>query len=265
MVLGGKERALVLVKAFPQPSQKYEETVCCAGITPEGQFVRLYPIRFRHLPKDKRFNRWDVVEYVAGRSVGDHRPESRHVSEDSISIVQSGPQVDEEQKVRAWSSHVSPSLVALKAENVATEKSLGIIKPDEGSLKFKARKLTAGSQEAKDLQGAFNQVSLLEATPLAKLVVDYEFSYRFTCGGYPHEMKIHDWEVQSAWHHFKIKYGDGAMDALLEQYQNRIPERNLHFVMGTMKAHPRQFIIIGLLRSAVAPGEVEKQQGLFGL
>ena len=27
-----KRRVWILVKAFPQPSQKYEETVCCAGI-----------------------------------------------------------------------------------------------------------------------------------------------------------------------------------------------------------------------------------------
>ena len=50
------ERALVLVKAFPQPSQKYEETVCCAGITPAGQVVRLYPVRYRRLKPEQRFN-----------------------------------------------------------------------------------------------------------------------------------------------------------------------------------------------------------------
>ena len=153
--------------------------------------------------------------------------------------------------------------MALKEENVATEKSLGIIKPDLGSLKFKARKLNPGSQEAQELQGAFHQVSLLDANPLTKLVVDYEFSYRFTCGGHPHEMKIHDWEVQSAWHHFKIRYRDDAMKMLVNQYQERVPEQNLHFVMGTMKAHPRQFIVIGLLRSSIQPSDVAKQPGLF--
>lgn len=263
MVQGEKERALVLVKAFPQPSQKYEETVCCAGVTPEGQFVRLYPIRFRHLPRDKQFNRWDVVEYDAQRSVGDHRPESRHVNEDSIAIVQSGSQLDDEQKVRAWLPHVSPSLQALKDENMATHKSLGIIKPEPGSLKFKARKLSKSSADDVALQSAFNQISLLHSSQLTPISVDYEFIYHFDCGGRSHEMKIHDWEVQSAFHNFKRQYGDGAMDALIEQYQHRIPERHLHFVMGTMKAHPRQFIIIGLLRSGVAPSDVSRQQGLF--
>ncbi|WP_293222301.1 hypothetical protein [Ottowia sp.] len=263
MAQGDKERALVLVKAFPQPSQKYDETVCCAGVTPEGKFVRLYPIRFRHLPINKQFNRWDVLEYFAQRPVGDHRPESRHVSEDSIAVVQFANQLNEEQKVRAWLPHVSPSLEVLKQENLSTGRSLGIVKPDEDSLRFKARKLSKDSEEDAELKSTFRQFSLLDPSALNPITVEYEFSYQFTCDGRSHNMKIHDWEVQSAFHRFKRDYGDGGMDALREQYQQRIPERNLHFVMGTMKAHPRQFIIIGLLRSGVAPADVARQRGLF--
>lgn len=62
-----KERALVLVKAYPQPSQKYEETVCCAGITAQGEFVRIYPVRYRRLPPAKRFERWDIIEFESIR------------------------------------------------------------------------------------------------------------------------------------------------------------------------------------------------------
>jgi len=43
-----KRRVRILVKAFPQPSTKHEETVCCAGVTEDGeQLLRLYPIRYR--------------------------------------------------------------------------------------------------------------------------------------------------------------------------------------------------------------------------
>jgi hypothetical protein len=31
-----KRRVRILVKAFPQPSTKHEETVCCAGVTEDG-------------------------------------------------------------------------------------------------------------------------------------------------------------------------------------------------------------------------------------
>lgn len=42
----------------------------------------------------------------------------------------------------------------------------------------------------------------------------------------------------------------------------RIPVRSLHFILGTMKAHP-QILIIGLLRSPVSPADLDEQPGFF--
>lgn len=263
MSLPVRERAVILVKAFPQPSQKYEETVCCAGITPEGAFVRLYPIRYRHLRPEQQFDRWDIIEYQATRPTDDWRPESRHVDEESIAIVQRAVQLTDEARVRTWLPHISESLVALREENVATHKSLGVIRPDEGTVRFHHRRLNLATAEDRDLQAAFKQVSLLDDGPLASLPVEFEFSYRFECGGRRHDMKIHDWEVQAAYLSYKQRYGDHALEKLVDQYENRIPQRNLHLVMGTMKAHPRQFIIIGLLRSGVAPSDAARQGSLL--
>ena len=36
-------KVTILVKALPQPSKQYGETVCCAGVTAEGQWKRLFP------------------------------------------------------------------------------------------------------------------------------------------------------------------------------------------------------------------------------
>ena len=41
----------ILVKAFPQHSEKYEETVCCAGVTDDNRLIRLYPITYGGWPK----------------------------------------------------------------------------------------------------------------------------------------------------------------------------------------------------------------------
>ena len=46
-------------------------------------------------------------------------------------------------------------------------------------------------------------------------------------------------------------------------YGETILARNLHLIMGTMLAHPRTFIIIGLLRSGLDPEELSKQRKLF--
>ena len=46
-------------------------------------------------------------------------------------------------------------------------------------------------------------------------------------------------------------------------YGETIPARNLHLIIGTMLAHPRTFIIIGLLRSGLDPAELARQASLF--
>src|SRR3954451_24565815 len=76
-------RATILVKALPHPSRRYGETVCCAGVTPKGEWKRLYPIRFRHL-RESRFSRWQWVEFKYRPPTSDRRAESCHVAEETI-------------------------------------------------------------------------------------------------------------------------------------------------------------------------------------
>lgn len=39
-----KQRVLITVKTYPTLSKKYGETVCTAGIRPDGSWVRIYPV-----------------------------------------------------------------------------------------------------------------------------------------------------------------------------------------------------------------------------
>lgn len=50
-------KILITVKTYPIPSTKYDELVCTAGVTEEGEFIRLYPINFRDLPYDQQFKK----------------------------------------------------------------------------------------------------------------------------------------------------------------------------------------------------------------
>lgn len=258
-------RARILVKAYPQPSRTYEETVCVAAVSDDGrEMLRLYPIRYRHLPKDRQFDRFDLIEMEAERPRDDHRPESRHVIEDSIRIVSHGRDLSDKAKVQLWKPFIAPSLKALHEDNKATHRSFGIVRPDPGSMKFFIAKEAEAADTDRALnQAAFQQVSLFEA-PLAKLpATDYAFGYRFTSGGHAHRHYVHDWEVQAAYLAYRRRYGDEALDKLQQEYGQNIPTRNPHFIMGTMKAHPQTFIIIGILRSGIDPTELDKQGGLF--
>ncbi|MEW6623420.1 MAG: hypothetical protein AB1420_09885 [Bacillota bacterium] len=82
-----KKRILVTVKAYPQPSHKYSETVCVAGITDEGEWIRLYPVTFRDLPKEKQFSKYDWIEAQVKKASGDYRPESYNINTDTIKIM----------------------------------------------------------------------------------------------------------------------------------------------------------------------------------
>jgi len=75
-----KHRVLITVKAAPNPSAIYGETVCVAGIrladTGPKDWIRLYPINFRHLPEaSARFKKYDIVT-VEARPAGEARLES---------------------------------------------------------------------------------------------------------------------------------------------------------------------------------------------
>jgi hypothetical protein len=258
-------RVRILVKAFPQPSKAHEETVCCAGISEDGtELLRLFPIRFRRLPKEHQFDRFDLVEMTATKA-SDPRPESYRVDEASIRLIERSTLTDEA-KVRIWQPFIAPSLKQLYADNRATSRSLGIFKPDPGSVRF----IVKAAKDADDADRAvaeqvrqMQQTSFLEdpLTPLEK--PEFAFGYRFTSAGHPHDPLIHDWEVQEAYRQYKRRYGDAALDHLTRMYGEMIPARNLHLVMGTMLAHPRTFIVIGLLRSGLDPQELAKQGSLF--
>lgn len=78
-----RERILILVKAYPQPSKKYGESVCTAGITSSGNWIRIYPVEFRNLPIESKFEKWSWIEANIIKS-SDPRPESHKIDHDSI-------------------------------------------------------------------------------------------------------------------------------------------------------------------------------------
>ena len=89
-VVGERARVLVVVKASPQPSVKYGDTVCVAGVRLDGaekSWIRLYPVPFRWVGENAKFAKYDVIEVSMRRREADSRPESYVPDVDSIEIV----------------------------------------------------------------------------------------------------------------------------------------------------------------------------------
>jgi hypothetical protein len=56
------EKILIIVKTYPTLSRKYAELVCTAGVTANGDWRRLYPIRFCQLYDPQKYKKFQWVE-----------------------------------------------------------------------------------------------------------------------------------------------------------------------------------------------------------
>lgn len=261
-----KRRACILVKAYPQPSQRYQETVCVAAVTEAHELVRLYPIRFRHLSQEKRFDRFDWIEVEMTRAHEDPRPESYRVKEDTINIVVRGDKIKAEEKVRIWKPSVINSLEALKEAQKTNQRSLGIVRPDTGSIRFKHEPINrAGNEDQETARSVYEQQSLIEQNLTALPKPECVFRYEFTSGDKQHSMQLHDWEVEATYHNYKREYGSPqkALEKMTEFYEQRAPKLNLHLIMGNMHKRPWQFIIIGVLRTSADIDRADEQRTLL--
>ena len=154
-------RVIILVKALPQPSKAHGETVCCAGVTAEGKWKRLFPIRFRHLKGDSAFKRWDWVSFRYTRPTHDIRPESCRVHEESLAVVGKLPK---SQHAAFLKPLVLPSI------NAAIERgqSLALIRPRNTRFTYKRKSNSEIAEEREAFEQAAKQTSLFD-TELAAL------------------------------------------------------------------------------------------------
>lgn len=229
--------------------------------------LRLYPVRFRHLDETKRFVRFDWIELDVIHPTDDVRPESFRMKEDSLRIIKKKDQMKPEERAQLWKPCVSESLEALHKAQQEHGTSLGIVRPDPDSVKFRYSAIEkANPEERSELQEVYKEQQSLLEEPLSKLPApEYIFRYQFTSGGNQHSMQIHDWEVQAAYEQYKKQYGskEQALEMMVDYYERRAPKMNLHLIMGTLHGRPYQFIIIGVLRTAADLDQVDAQIKLF--
>jgi len=245
-------RVLIVVKTYPNPSQKYGETVCCAGIDmATRQWVRIYPVNFRRLAA-RRFRKYQVIECVGGPPRNDSRPESRRVDQDTIELVGEplSTKAGWRERLR-WLPPLHPSLEAVDEDHTASGISLAIIRPAtverlliEDAPAWSEKKLAIVRQRRLALgEDDSPQLRELEQLP-------YRFKYRFRCHDARcrgHTKQILDWEIGESFRRWRRQYGRGWDEKIREKYERWLPRRNLQFVVGTMQAHPDTFTIIGLI------------------
>lgn len=250
-------KLLITVKTLPIPSAKYDELVCTAGVTESGDFVRLYPINFRDLPFSKQYKKYQWLEVDATKHLGrDSRKESYRPNCDSIRLI--GEPIPTghnwSERARYALAKRSQSMEELYRKQAVDRTSLGIFKPKW----IYDLVWTASDADWKpSFKAALSQQRLWEnrkASKEAPRKVPWKFQYKFACDDScckgSHQLMIEDWELGALYWRC-VDEGASAEEAcrmVKQKFLDRLcaSDRDTHFYVGTILAHPKTWVIIGV-------------------
>lgn len=174
-----QREALITVKAYPNPSAKYFETVCVAAVTLEEGWIRLYPVNFRSLPEEQRFRKYQLVRLRMRRHRTDTRPESYRPDEDSIELLKTVNTHHNWRERWGWiRPTLGPSMCALLRQQKATGQSLGCVKPRavQGLEVQRSEPDWAPRRKA-----AIDQMPLFDPVDTKLEKIPFVFRYKYRC------------------------------------------------------------------------------------
>lgn len=248
---------LVTVKAYPVIAQKSGESVCVAGVrldTPSPAWVRLFPVGFRALPREKQFQKYRVIRLRARRRGGsDRRPETYTPDLGSLVV---GPRVDTDDGTWQRRSELLGDLLggtttcalSAKARSIGQEApSLGLVKPRAVRLSVSENPdYRPGGEVVVDVDLFGEEREVLEKTPF---IATYEYSCadEESCGG--HRQSIIDWESgQLARRNLERMQPEQAREAHKRRFLDDIfsDERDTYLFVGNQHQHPGSFLVLGL-------------------
>ncbi len=265
-------KVLITVKTYPIPSSKYDELVCTAGVRDDGSFVRLYPVNFRDLPYSRQYKKYQWITVNATKYRGrDDRKESYRPDCESIKPL--GEPIPSRgnwsERARYALAQESRSMEHLYEKQQADRTSLGVFRPKQ------VRDLVAEpdtSDWKPSFKAALAQARLWEERRVTKeppRKVPFKFSYRFECDDARckknHRMMIEDWEVGALYWRL-VDQGASPTEAtqgVRRKFLEELcaPTKDTHFFVGTILAHPKNWVVIGVFWPPVKRSAGPKAQG----
>lgn len=239
----GESEAVILIKAAPQVGQRHGETVCCAGISIEGKWLRLYPVSFRTLDDGQKFGRWDRIRFKWRIPHDDQRVESRRVDQDSITIT---GELKPSERERFLSSLITTSLDRERTNG----RSLALLKAND--LEFKVEKRTsedltsdaARFDKLRAQRDLFNTKTLIPYKPCP-----YRFKYKYRTDDGPREGTCQDWEIEATYFKWSQEYGEKSTLLKMQQaFGEDYPKKGMLLAMGTHSQYPDTWLINGVIR-----------------
>jgi len=250
-------RILITVKTYPTLSTKYEESVCTAGFTEDGEFLRIYPIPFRNLPYANQYKKYDWIKIDIQKNKSDFRPESYQPIKLNAEIKVSGHLDTSSNWLKRKEivlKHVRKDIKSLieDAKDKKKYTSLAVFKPKK-IMDFSTTSCSRewDSKKTKILE----QENLFETRGRIIRKLPYKFFFKFTdIKNKSSNMMIEDWEIgQLFWNCLNKRGRDEkkALDDVKEKYLNDLAKtKDTYFFLGTTRQYhltsKNPFMIIGL-------------------
>lgn len=248
----GRTKVLILVMTYPNPSYSYIETICTAGVTEEGDWVRLYPIDYRYLDQDKRFRKYQWIEIELGPSgnSNDNRKESRQPKLDTLKMLGEPIPTSNNwaQRKEIISKLSVNSVKVLRSQYEQERVSLGVVKPLK-VIDISIQKVTQNWRP--NQEHSLRQFRLFGQQPKPLTKIPYKFSYVFLCDDShsPHNAMIEDWELGVLFLKEKDRLGcdERAAESVKRKYFDEIcgPSKDTHFYMGTTFPY-NSWVVLGV-------------------
>ena len=238
----GETEAIILIKAAPQVSQKHGETVCCAGVDLENNWLRLYPVSFRHLDEAQRFGRWDKVRFRWSLPRDDQRIESRRVDQQSLSVTGDLPK-------RERQNFLSPLIVTSLDKERENNKSLALLNAEILDFLYEQKTDDEIAKEAAKFKALHDQADLFNTKPLIHCPAPYRFKYRYRSDDGQREGTCQDWEIEATFYHWSSRYGEQeALEQMCRVFGEEYPQKGMLLAMGTHSQYPDTWLINGVIR-----------------
>lgn len=264
-------KVLVTVKASPQPSAGYGDTVCVAGVlmTDRPRWIRLYPVPFRYLEGAQQFNKYAVINVQLHESTRDKRPESAKIV--ATSLVVGGVLPPWKQRADWVEPLVGPTMCELNAgvKANADGTSLGAIRPAKVDpiLKFEPHGPWTPDQ-LNILTAEANQGSLFGPPHAAMLEPPrLKVRLRYWClapACKSHTQRIIDWELTALQRHGR-RLDDTALRASIQtKFMDQMfsPDRDPLIFVGNQASMTRRqsFTVLGVY---YPPRRTQSEPSLF--
>ncbi|WP_375385068.1 hypothetical protein [uncultured Microbacterium sp.] len=268
---------LITVKASPQPSARYGDTVCVAGIRVDGgraEWIRLYPLAFRWMGVEQQFKKFDLIDVEVRREIKDSRPESYRPDIDSIKVVRHLDDWKDRQpymervartstcalSAAATAHHDAPSLgmVTVRAVERLKVEAFG-----EWTVAQKARIAAAANLAPLSLFGDAARTPPELKAP--RFVARYE--YFCTADGCPrHVGQILDWELTALQGRLHREPDAEAITQIERKFLTQMfaPGRQTSFFMGNFE-DARKRHSFSVLGAYYPPEGIGTSVGLFDL